>query len=163
MLHSSVDALSDDRKLVQSLAVAFGCGRRAAIWSATASTNGYCRSTFVGSTPETRRVCIACVVEEVAAEHIARRVAAGAIQEVDGADLLAEPMRAQVKFEILESADLLAHFEDPPTRQGESGSDLSMTRSNPQSSGISSAFLHCRNVSRLFRSIHVRMGSELRE
>src|SRR5712691_4157293 len=58
----------------------------------------------------------------------------------DGAALAAKPIRAQVKFEVLESVDLLAHFEDPPARQGESGSGLTTTRSNPQSSGILQLF-----------------------
>src|SRR6266851_1262868 len=46
VLHSSVDALSSDREVVQSLAVPFGCGRRANHWSATAATNGHCRNTL---------------------------------------------------------------------------------------------------------------------
>ena len=49
-------------------------------------------------------------------------------------------MRAQVKFEILESADLLAHFEDPPTQKAESGSDLTIEAADPQSSGILQLF-----------------------
>ena len=45
---------------------------------------------------------------------------------MDAAALAAQPVRAQVKFEILESADLLAHLEDPPTQKAESGSDLTI-------------------------------------
>jgi hypothetical protein len=65
---------------------------------------------------------------------------------VDGAALAAQPVRAQVKFEILESADLPAHFEDPPTQKAESASDLTIQSANPQSSGILQLFSIVRSV-----------------
>jgi hypothetical protein len=66
--------------------------------------------------------------------------------EVDAAALAAQPVRAQVKFEILESADLLAHLEDPPTQKAESGSDLTIEAADPQSSGILQLFSIVRSV-----------------